>query len=179
MGALTRMMQMTLIGRTVLVIDHEPKILRSLPSGLAFFGFNVFAVSSGKDAISLMRAHPELISLALIDLDLPGMDALETVQALHQLQPSLRCWFMSPDLVSQNENIPQTGVVGVFGKPIVLVDVVRALNGPCCTSAADSRRSARELNLVGRRDEPSDDPLAEGPHVSTVSITRPRVPVSR
>ena len=46
------------IGRTVLVVDHEPTILHILPSGLVFFGFNVFAVSSGEEAVALLRRAP-------------------------------------------------------------------------------------------------------------------------
>jgi len=171
------MLQMTMIGRTVLVVDHEPTTLRALPPGLVFFGFNVFSVSTGEEAVALLQARSETISVALVNLRLRGMDGLETVRALREVQPCLPCWIMSPDQ-AQNKDLPQPGIAGVISKPVILVDLVRLLVGQSCPGTRDARKTVQEQDPHSRRDEASGDNLIEAAHISALSISHSRIAVS-
>jgi CheY-like chemotaxis protein len=111
----------------VLVVDDEPEVLQSLCADLAYCGSQVIAASSGTEAVTLLRTYSQVIAVALIDLNMPEVDGLATLQALLQIKPDLPCWIMSEDIVSQEEGIPLCGIAGVLGKPIVLRDMIRAL----------------------------------------------------
>ena len=66
--------------RTVLLIDDEPQIRRVLRTSLASKGARVLDVSSGEEAIELLRR--ETVDLILLDLNMPGMGGLAACQAI-------------------------------------------------------------------------------------------------
>ena len=64
----------------VLVVDDEIEMQRALRTGLGYHDFDVHAVGSGEEAIREATGwRPDVI---LLDLGLPGMNGLETLQAL-------------------------------------------------------------------------------------------------
>jgi len=76
----------------VLVIDHDPTRACAVWSALASPGLELDFVESGDEALRRTcagrdRGHP--FAVALIDCDLPGWDALETMAQLWREQPSL------------------------------------------------------------------------------------------
>src|ERR1700721_4816653 len=66
--------------RTVLLIDDEPQIRRVLRASLASKGARVLDVSSGEEAIELLRR--ETVDLILLDLNMPGMGGLAACHAI-------------------------------------------------------------------------------------------------
>ena len=66
--------------RTVLLIDDEPQIRRVLRASLASKGARVLDVSSGEEAIELLRR--ETVDLILLDLNMPGMGGLTACHAI-------------------------------------------------------------------------------------------------
>ena len=63
---------------TILVVDDEPQIRRTLNSTLSARGYDVSLAASGEDALDLVSAQPP--DLLLLDLGLPGIDGLEVVR---------------------------------------------------------------------------------------------------
>lgn len=66
--------------RTVLLIDDEPQIRRVLRTSLSSKGAQVLDVSSGEEAIELLRR--QTVDLILLDLNMPGMGGLEACRAI-------------------------------------------------------------------------------------------------
>ena len=66
---------------TVLVVDDEKNILRSLRMILSGEGFEVATASSGESALDRIRSglFPDVI---LLDLKLPGVDGIETLRRI-------------------------------------------------------------------------------------------------
>jgi len=61
---------------SILVVDDEPQIRRVLRSTLSFRGYEISEAVSGEDALELARKlKPDLI---LLDVNLPGMNGVET-----------------------------------------------------------------------------------------------------
>lgn len=70
---------------TVLVVDDEKNILRSLRMILGGEGFNVITASSGESAVERLRTgiYPDIV---LLDLKLPGIDGIETMGRIREMQ---------------------------------------------------------------------------------------------
>jgi len=74
------------LGR-VLVVDDEPGVRAVCRRGLSQIGYEVTEAISGQEAVSIARR--ESFDLLLVDIIMPGMNGLETFQALKALQPDL------------------------------------------------------------------------------------------
>jgi DNA-binding response OmpR family regulator len=58
-------------------------------STLENFGFRVSTASDGAEAIALFRNAPALFDLAIVDMQMPGLDGGKTIVALRHLRPEL------------------------------------------------------------------------------------------
>jgi two-component system response regulator AtoC len=116
--------------RKLLVVDDDPSVRELLRSMAERLGFGVETVDSGEAALAhLARAHPDLITL---DMLLPGIDGLETLKAIKQLDPQVPVIMLSG-----------------HGQTRTIVDAVKA-------GAADFLRKpfeAEELELAFRKAE--------------------------
>jgi two-component system response regulator AtoC len=79
---------------SILIIDDEPSIRKYLQTLLEVDGFEVSAVSSGKDAVDLISqgTRPDFI---VLDVLMPEMDGLATLAALMQVDRSLNVIMLS------------------------------------------------------------------------------------
>ena len=72
---------------TILVVDDEATILQSLSGILSDEGFEVLTASNGYEALKVIEeASPDLV---LLDIWMPGMDGIETLQEIKRTSPSL------------------------------------------------------------------------------------------
>lgn len=73
---------------TILIVDDEPRFLRSLKKILEIRKFSVLAVDRGGKAVDVARSRT--IDVALLDLKMPGMDGEDTLKRLKELQPDMQ-----------------------------------------------------------------------------------------
>ena len=69
-------------GETILVVDDEPKIVKTVQAYLENAGFRVVTAEDGQMALTVFR-H-EKPALVILDLGLPGMDGLDVARRLHR-----------------------------------------------------------------------------------------------
>lgn len=69
--------------KTILLVDDEPEILKSLGEILNRFGYDVIARTGGQSALSVVSDGAK-IDLVITDYRMPGMDGLEFLNALRQ-----------------------------------------------------------------------------------------------
>ena len=69
-------------GETILVVDDEPKLVKTIQAYLENAGFRVVTASDGQMALTVYR-H-EKPGLVILDLGLPGMDGLDVARALRR-----------------------------------------------------------------------------------------------
>lgn len=72
----------------ILIVEDEPTSRRALSSLLAASGFDTAAVASAEEALNII-AQGEVPDVALVDLDLPGMNGLELIHRLERTHPSV------------------------------------------------------------------------------------------
>ena len=69
----------------ILLVDDEPGIRKVLGMALADQGHSVKTAASGREALALIDpAHPQIV---LTDIKMPGMDGIELLKAIKQIQP--------------------------------------------------------------------------------------------
>lgn len=68
--------------KNILVVDDTPATLIAVKKALENAGYTVQTAVSGEEALALLSQHG-LPHLALIDLNMPGMDGFELCQAIH------------------------------------------------------------------------------------------------
>ena len=76
--------------RTLLIVDDEPGIRRSLGESLTEEGYAVLKAERGEQVLQLLEdSEGEGVDLVLLDVWLPGLDGLETLKRAKQLRPAL------------------------------------------------------------------------------------------
>jgi len=72
-----------LVGRTVLLVDDDPRNIFALSSALERRGMHVLAATTGLEAIALVESTPDL-SIVLMDIMMPEMDGYQTIGLIRQ-----------------------------------------------------------------------------------------------
>ena len=77
-------------GETILIVDDEVEILKMTSETLAAYGYQTLMANGGDDAVQQCRQSPTQIALALVDMMMPRMDGIATIQELKKLSPALK-----------------------------------------------------------------------------------------
>ncbi len=116
----------------ILIVDDEAGIRQSLEGVLTDEGYSCVHAKDGTDALSQLRtAHP---SLVLLDIWMPGMDGMETLRRIKELDPGLPVVMMSGHAtISTAIRATKEGASDFIEKPLeietVLNSIRRALGG--------------------------------------------------
>jgi CheY-like chemotaxis protein len=73
-----------LAGRKVLVVDDDVRNIFALSSVLERHGMHVVIATNGQEGINVLEQTPD-VSLALMDIMMPGMDGYETMRRIRQM----------------------------------------------------------------------------------------------
>jgi DNA-binding NtrC family response regulator len=78
----------------ILLVDDEPGMLRYIRTLLEVDDYKVQTATTGEEALALVQKglHPDLV---LMDLLMPGIDGLQTLEQLRQLQPGVKVVMLS------------------------------------------------------------------------------------
>src|SRR5512142_2985730 len=107
----------------ILVVDDEPSMRRYIATLLEVESYAVDTAESGEEAIARIQAGliPDLV---LLDVLMPGLDGLQTLEHLRRIQPQLKVIMLS--CVSDTRKVAQairTGALDYVTKPFQQVDL--------------------------------------------------------
>ena len=68
--------------QSLLIIDDEEGIRRSVKRALRQEKYEVLMAENGQQALEIVRQNPEQIAIAISDYKMPGMDGIETLAAI-------------------------------------------------------------------------------------------------
>lgn len=98
---------------TILVIEDNLAVRTLLGFALRGIGCHVLFAA---DAETALARYQKGISLVLLDLEMPGLDSAQTCRALRQIDPDVRCCFLTGHAGSR---AAPAGALAVLVKPLV------------------------------------------------------------
>jgi DNA-binding NtrC family response regulator len=102
---------------TLLVLDGEVAVRRSLARLLARQGFEIIEAASVAEALDGVEQHD--VAVALVDVGLAGVDGGDTIRRLHGTSPKTEIVALTPMGASEASfNVMRAGACDYFEKPI-------------------------------------------------------------
>jgi CheY-like chemotaxis protein len=112
----------------VLVVDDDEGVRGVLNDALRRQGFAVWQADDGYQALVIYWQHREVIDVVLMDVRIPGLDGPQTLATLQELNPEIRCCFMSGRLGDYTERgLREQGAAAVLQKPVHSTEVASML----------------------------------------------------
>lgn len=132
---------------TVLVVDDETSILESLDGILSDEGFEVITAEGGADALEkIQEVIPDLV---LLDIWMPGMDGIETLEKIKEGYPYLQVVMMSGHgNIETAVKATRVGAYDFIEKPLSLEKLLLSIN-----NALDYYRLEEEVSLLREREK--------------------------
>ncbi|MGE4538772.1 MAG: response regulator [Desulfovibrio sp.] len=104
-------------GKTVLLVDDEAGLTAVLAKRLTARGLTVKTAGSGEEGLSVLRDDKD-IALAVLDINMPGLDGLETLKAIKSMRPEVEALILTgyPSVESALEGM-RLGAYEFLSKP--------------------------------------------------------------
>jgi two-component system nitrogen regulation response regulator NtrX len=111
----------------ILIVDDEASILRALEGILVDEGFQVVHASDGETALTLVQEQP--FELVLLDIWMPGMDGIQTLQRMKAMRSGVCIIVMSGHgNIETAVKATKLGAFDYLEKPLSLDSVLSSVN---------------------------------------------------
>ena len=132
----------------ILLVDDEPGMLRYIRTLLEVEEYKVETANTGEQALERVQKglHPDLV---LLDLLMPGIDGLQTLEQLRQLQPGVKVVMLS--CVGDTRKVVQAMRLGAYDyitKPFQKAEL---------DAVVDQCLGSNQQNYPGEVEELADD----------------------
>ena len=130
---------------TILAVDDEVAILQSLSGILSDEGFEVLTASNGYEALKVIEEEsPDLV---LLDIWMPGIDGIETLQEIKRTNPFLQVVIISGHgTIETAVKATKLGAYDFIEKPLSIEKVVVTIN-----NALNFRRLEEENRFLRKK----------------------------
>jgi two-component system OmpR family response regulator len=110
----------------VLVVEDDQAILQALRIRLSYEGFDVLAVNNGSAALHQAQAFDP--DVAVLDINMPGIDGIAVGERLQQERPDCRLLFLTASRDGMlRERAEQLNVHAYMEKPYGSKDLVESI----------------------------------------------------
>ncbi len=110
---------------TVLVVDDEELIRILTENFLGQLGYRTVLTKCGEEAVEMFQEEPDRFQLVLSDITMPGIDGIETVRRLRQINPGLMAIISSGYSNERIDSIPRDTVF--LAKPYSITELRAAI----------------------------------------------------
>lgn len=122
---------------TILVVDDEELIRSYCKSALTPYGYTVLVAEDGLAAVRVFQNHRDRIGLVLLDVGMPGIDGLQTLERLREIQPEVPILVCSGfGDVDVEARFAGQHVAGFFAKPYTVRQLVRKVKESIATASS-------------------------------------------
>ena len=130
---------------SILIVDDEPSILKTLGGLLSDEGFEVITAPNGYEALKIIDTEPP--DLVLLDIWMPGIDGIETLKEIRKGNP-----YIQVIIITGHGNIEtavkatKLGAFDLIEKPLSIDKVILSIN-----NALNFRRLEEENRYLRRK----------------------------
>jgi DNA-binding NtrC family response regulator len=118
---------------TILVVDDEEDLRKSLAEILELEGLQVAQAQNGYIAIE--KAKTNLYDIVLLDVRMPGISGLETLNQVRSLQPHIKAIMMTGHPLENTRNNLLKGIYGILHKPFSIAKLMTMIQQITCVMA--------------------------------------------
>jgi CheY-like chemotaxis protein len=118
-----------LVGRTVLVVDDDPRNIFALSSVLERRGMKVLTATTGKEALALIEGTPHL-AIVLMDIMMPEMDGYQVMGVIREKPAFHRLPIIAltaKAMKGDREKCLEAGASDYLAKPVNTDQLISAL----------------------------------------------------
>lgn len=132
--------------RTILVVDDDKQVLRSLKIWLKNEGFNPIIVSSGKEALAVVKEEP--VEVALVDLRMSKEDGIDISKQISEVDEYLKIIIMTGFPSYETAvNAMKIGVFDYISKGSPTEKIMAVINN--ALAVRDKQKNEREVKEPG------------------------------
>jgi CheY-like chemotaxis protein len=122
-------------GKTILIVDDDPRNIFALVSYLEIIGLNVLTAESAAEAMELLTAAPShQIELVLMDMMMPEMDGYQAIRLI-QSTPTIAklpvIAVTAQAMKGDREKCLAAGAIDYVSKPIDTNDLLEKMAAAC------------------------------------------------
>ncbi len=111
----------------ILVVDDEDQVRDVAAEAQSEYGYDCLVADGGAEAVQLFEQRGRDVSLVLLDLAMPGMGGVETLQRLRALRPEVPFLIMSGFSEAQvGEQLAEARPEGFVQKPLIPAELAAA-----------------------------------------------------
>jgi len=127
----------------VLLVDDEADFLEVLAERMRSRGVEVTCALSGREA--LQHADESSFDAVVLDLAMPGLDGIETLRRLLEIQPELQVMILSGRATVQAAvEAIQLGAIDIFEKPTDVETLVKRIRSARAKRIAEEESATQE-----------------------------------
>jgi nitrogen-specific signal transduction histidine kinase/CheY-like chemotaxis protein len=116
---------------TVLVVDDEEIVRIAARTVLESFGYTVLEGENGREALRVYERHSNEVSVVLLDMTMPVMSGVETLQHLLKVDPEAVVIATSGYNESEATQMFGSAIAGFIQKPYTAPDLGRKIKAAC------------------------------------------------
>jgi two-component system nitrogen regulation response regulator NtrX len=130
---------------SILIVDDEPSILQSLAGLLIDEGFDVRTASNGYEALKTIESEsPDLV---LLDIWMPGLDGIDTLQEIKKNNPFIQVIIITGHgTIETAVKATKIGAYDLIEKPLSIDKIILAIN-----NALNFRRLEEENRYLRKK----------------------------
>ncbi|MDP6775335.1 MAG: response regulator [Candidatus Latescibacteria bacterium] len=135
----------------VLLVDDEEEFVEALGMRLEARGFSVDVAHTGDAALE--KAHEKAFDAIVLDLAMPGMDGIETLKRLRELNPDSQVILLTGwATVQKATEAMRHGALDLLEKPVEIEVLVERINEATTNKIRlDEKRIGDEVSDILRK----------------------------
>jgi two-component system, cell cycle response regulator DivK len=121
-----------MLGERILIVEDNEKNMKLVRDVLQASGYSTFEATTGEQAVELALVHEP--ALVLMDVQLPGIDGVETLEKLRQDErtSSIPVLALTAQAMSgDRERFLEAGFDGYLAKPVDVGALIEAVREHC------------------------------------------------
>jgi DNA-binding NtrC family response regulator len=125
-------------GRSILLVDDESDIVKSVKRWLKADGFNVYGFTNSLQALEYFQNNYDKIDLVLSDIAMRKLNGYELVKKIKSIRPEIKVVLMTAletDLPELSKKLPSIKIDGFMLKPGRIESLVNTIKSIFLTSS--------------------------------------------